>query len=55
VNLVSHEAKQVFFALISINTLMVLGGSLNQMLIPFIPFAAFYYKREGEGAAFALL
>ena len=34
---------------------MVLGGSLNQLLIPFITFAAFYYKIDRAGAAFALL
>ena len=34
---------------------MVLGGSLNQLLIPFIAFVAFYYKRYQAGAAFALL
>ena len=33
---------------------MVLGGSLNQLLIPFIAFAAFYYKRDRAGAAFVL-
>ncbi len=34
---------------------MVLWGSLNQLLIPFIAFAAFYYKRDRAGAAFVLL
>ena len=34
---------------------MVLWGSLNQLLIPFIAFAAFYYKRDRAGAAFDLL
>ena len=34
---------------------MVLWGSLNQLLIPFIAFAAFYYKRDREGTTFALL
>ena len=34
---------------------MVLGCSLNQLLIAFIAFAAFYYKRDRAGAAFVLL
>jgi hypothetical protein len=34
---------------------MVLWGSLNQLLIPFIAFVAFYYKRDRAGAAFVLL
>jgi hypothetical protein len=34
---------------------MVLGSRLNQLLIPFIAFAAFYYKRDRAGADFALL
>jgi hypothetical protein len=34
---------------------MVLWGSLNQLLILFIAFAAFYYKRDRAGAAFVLL
>jgi hypothetical protein len=55
VNLVFHEAGHVLFGLFGNNTLMVLGGSLNQLLIPFIAFAAFFYKRDRAGAAFALL
>ena len=34
---------------------MVLEGSLNQLLIPFIAFAAFYYKIDQACATFALL
>ena len=34
---------------------MVLWGSLNQLMIPFIALAAFYYKRDRAGAAFVLL
>ncbi|MZH03010.1 MAG: hypothetical protein F3745_06355 [Nitrospinae bacterium] len=55
VNLVFHEAGHVLFGLFGNNTLMVLGGSLNQLLIPFIAFASFYYKRDRGGSAFALL
>ena len=42
VNLVFHEAGHVLFGLFGNNTLMVLGGSLNQLLISFIAFAPFY-------------
>lgn len=34
---------------------MVLEGSLNQQLIPFIAFAAFYYKIDRACDTFALL
>ena len=34
---------------------MVLWGSLNLLLNPFIAFAAFYYERDRAGAAFILL
>jgi hypothetical protein len=55
VNLVFHEAGHILFGLFGNNTLMVLGGSLNQLLIPLIAFAAFFCKRDRAGAAFALL
>jgi hypothetical protein len=31
---------------------MVLGGSLNQLLIPFIAFASFYYKKRSGRCRF---
>ena len=33
---------------------MGLGGSLNQLLFPFIAFATFYCKRDRVATAFAL-
>ncbi|MBC8286604.1 MAG: hypothetical protein H8E42_03925 [Nitrospinae bacterium] len=55
VNLVFHEAGHILFGLFGNDTLMILGGSLNQLLIPFIVFISFFYKRDRAGAAFALL
>ena len=55
VNLVFHEAGHILFGLFGNNTLMVLGGSLNQLLIPLIAFVSFFYKRDRSGSAFALL
>lgn len=55
VNLVFHEAGHVLFGFFGNNTLMILGGSLNQLLIPFIVFISFLNKRDQSGAAFALL
>lgn len=55
VNLVFHEAGHALFGLFGNNTLMILGGSLNQLLIPFIVFASFFYNRDRAGTAFALL
>ena len=55
INLVFHEAGHVLFGLSGNNTLMILGGSLNQLLIPFIVFVSFFYKRDRAGSAFALL
>jgi len=51
---VLHEAGQVFFGLFGKNTLMALGGSLNQLQIPFIAFVAFYYEIDRACAAFVL-
>ena len=55
VNLVFHEAGHALFGLFGNNTLMILGGILNQLLIPFIVFASFFYHRDRAGTAFALL
>ncbi|MBN4080005.1 hypothetical protein JYT60_02085, partial [bacterium AH-315-C08] len=38
VNLVFHEAGHVLFSIFGNQTLTILGGSLNQLLIPFICF-----------------
>jgi len=54
VNLVFHEAGHVLFAIFGNRTLTVLGGSLNQILIPFIVLITFFYKSDTAGTAFAL-
>jgi hypothetical protein len=54
VNLVFHEAGHVLFAVFGNQTLTILGGSLNQLLIPLIVLITFFYKRDTAGAVFAL-
>ncbi len=54
VNLVFHEAGHALFAIFGNRTLTILGGSLNQLLIPFIVLIAFIYKRDIAGTGFAL-
>lgn len=55
VNLVFHEAGHILFGLFGNHTLMVLGGSLNQILIPFIVASSFTFYRDQGGAGFALI
>ena len=54
VNLVFHEAGHVLFAIFGNQTLTILGGSLNQLLIPLIVLITFFYKRDTAGVVFAL-
>ncbi len=54
VNLVFHEAGHVLFAIFGNRTLTILGGSLNQLLIPLIVLITFFYKRDTAGTGFAL-
>jgi hypothetical protein len=54
VNLVFHEAGHVLFAIFGNQTLTILGGSLNQLLIPLITLITFFYKRDTAGTGFAL-
>ena len=55
VNLVFHEAGHILFGFFGNDTLAILGGSLNQNLIPFVVFLSFFYHRDRTGTAFALL
>lgn len=55
VNLAFHEAGHILFGLFGNDTLTILGGSLNQLLIPLIVLAGFFHKRDRAGATFALL
>ena len=54
VNLVFHEAGHMLFAIFGNRTLTILGGSLNQLLIPFIVLATFIYRKDTAGTGFAL-
>ena len=54
VNLVFHEAGHLIFAIFGNRTLTVLGGSLNQLLIPFVVLATFIYRKDTAGTGFAL-
>ncbi len=54
VNLVFHEAGHVLFAVFGNRTLTVLGGSLNQIMIPLIILIGFFYKNDTAGTGFAL-
>lgn len=54
VNLVFHEAGHLIFAIFGNRTLTILGGSINQLLIPFIVLVTFFYKRDTAGTVFAL-
>jgi len=54
VNLVFHEAGHLIFAIFGNRTLTVLGGSLNQLLIPFVVLITFFYKNDTAGTGFAL-
>ncbi|MBT3510807.1 MAG: hypothetical protein HN472_14820 [Nitrospina sp.] len=55
VNLVFHEAGHLLFGIFGNDTLMTIGGSLNQLLIPFVVFASFFYNRDRAGTGFALI
>ncbi len=54
VNLVFHEAGHALFGIFGNRTLTILGGSLNQLLIPLIVLIAFFKKRDTAGTGFAL-
>jgi hypothetical protein len=54
VNLVFHEAGHVLFAVFGNRTLTILGGSLNQLLIPLLVLITFFYKRDTAGTGFSL-
>jgi hypothetical protein len=55
VNLVFHEAGHLLFGFFGNETLMILGGSLNQLFIPFVVFSSFFYNRDPTGVTFALI
>lgn len=51
VNLMIHEAGHVFFSWGS-NTLMLLGGTLGELIVPLLCALYFFYQRQVEGFAF---
>lgn len=55
VNLVFHEGGHAIFKILGIRSLHILGGSLNQVLIPFIVCIAFWRRREATGFGFAMV
>jgi len=52
VNLVVHEAGHFFFSWFG-QTLMILGGTLGELLVPLLIAAYFFWRRETAGTAFA--
>jgi len=55
IDLVFHEGGHWIFGIFGIRTLTILGGSLNQLLVPFIVFVAFWQRRDASGTAFGLV
>lgn len=55
VNLVFHEAGHWIFGIFGIRVIAVLGGSLNQVLVPFIVSVTFWGRRDATGFAFAMV
>lgn len=54
VNLIFHEAGHWIFGIFGNRTLAILGGSLNQVLIPFIVACSFWSRKDTVGFAFGL-
>ena len=52
VNLVFHEGGHWIFGVFGNRTLAILGGSLNQVLVPLIVTIAFWQRRDASGTAF---
>jgi len=55
VNLVFHEGGHWIFGIFGNRTLAILGGSLNQVLVPLIVTTAFWYRRDASGFAFGMV
>ena len=53
VNLMIHEAGHLFFAWAG-NTIMLLGGTLGELIVPLVCAAAFFYQRQVYGAVFSV-
>jgi hypothetical protein len=53
VNLIIHEGGHFFFSWFG-NTIMILGGTLGELLVPLLCAAAFFWQREATGFAFSV-
>ena len=53
-NLIIHEAGHPFFGWFGSYTLMILGGTLGELIVPLLCAVAFFFRREIPGTAFAL-
>jgi len=51
-NLMIHEAGHPFFGLFGNYTLMILGGTLGELIVPLLCAAYFFYRREIYGFTF---
>jgi hypothetical protein len=51
VNLIIHEGGHFFFSWFG-NTIMILGGTLGELLVPFLCAIYFFCQREATGFAF---
>jgi hypothetical protein len=52
VNLIIHEGGHFFFSWFG-NTIMILGGTLGELLVPLLCAAYFFWQRETTGFAFS--
>jgi len=53
VNLPIHEGGHIIFGMFGWEELMVWGGTIMQLLVPFLLAAGFAYRREISGTAFS--
>src|SRR6266850_1228557 len=53
VNLIIHEGGHFFFSWFG-HTIMILGGTLGELLVPLLCAAAFFWQREPAGFAFSI-
>jgi hypothetical protein len=52
-NLIIHEGGHFFFSWFG-NTIMILGGTLGELLVPLFCAAYFFFQRETTGFAFSI-
>lgn len=53
VNLIIHEGGHFFFSWFG-NTIMILGGTLGELLVPLLCALYFFFQRETTGFAFSM-